>query len=73
MRLNLRRLNRPVQFTGNCPVRQHTADGAYVGRCYHSTYDGHCHLHGDVLRWLIPDADLTEADDRSIFKEGEGR
>lgn len=53
-------------FTGNCPVRQHTADGAYVGRCDYSTYGGRCHLHGDVSRWLGEDADLTDADDRKL-------
>lgn len=51
-------------FTGTCPVRQHTGDGAYVGRCYHSTYDGICHLHGDVSHWLVEGADLKDADDR---------
>lgn len=43
----------PVKtFTGNCMVFQHTADGHCVGRCYHSTYNGVCPLHGDVSRWL---------------------
>jgi hypothetical protein len=44
-------------FTGNCLVRQHTADGAYVGRCHHSTYDNVCHLHGNVATWLLGDQD----------------
>lgn len=39
-------------FTGNCMVRQHTGDGDFVGRCYHSTYDGRCHVHGDVSAYL---------------------
>jgi hypothetical protein len=55
-----------VQFTGNCPVRQHTADGAFVGRCWHSTYDGYCPSHGKVSKWLGEDADLANADDRKI-------
>lgn len=42
----------PRVFTGNCLVYQHTADGACVGRCWHSTYNGVCHLHGDVSAWL---------------------
>lgn len=42
----------PKVFTGNCMVRQHTGDGVYVGRCYHSTYNGRCHLHGDVSTYL---------------------
>lgn len=39
-------------FTGNCLVRQHTMDGHYVGRCYHSTYGDVCHVHGNVGEWL---------------------
>lgn len=39
-------------FTGNCMVHQHTGDGRYVGRCYHSTYAGVCHLHGNVSIYL---------------------
>ncbi len=68
----LRRRRREPEFTGNCPVRQHTADGAYVGRCEHSTYDGSCHLHGDVARFLSPDADLKDADDRRLPVEASG-
>ncbi len=56
----------PREFTGTCPVRQHTGDGHYVGRCYHSTYGGHCHLHGDVSRFLPEGADLAGADDRQL-------
>lgn len=58
-------------FTGTCPVRQHTGDGGYVGRCEHSTYAGHCHLHGDVSRWLLHGADLADADDRLIERPAE--
>jgi hypothetical protein len=57
-------------FTGSCPVRQHTGDGNYVGRCYHSTYNGRCHLHGDVSRFLGESPDLTDADDRLIDRTG---
>jgi hypothetical protein len=53
-------------FTGSCPVREHQAGGAYVGRCFHSTYGGVCHVHGDVSRWLVDGADLAGADDRLI-------
>lgn len=60
-------------FTGNCPIRQHTADGAYVGRCDHSTYSGVCHLHGDVSRWLADGADLTDADDRKSARGEAGQ
>lgn len=58
----------PRPFTGTCPVRQHTADGAYVGRCWHSTYDSVCPLHGQVRYFLGDDADLTYADDRLIIE-----
>lgn len=33
----------------NCAVREHTADGTNVGRCWHFVGDGgHCPRHGDV-------------------------
>lgn len=66
MGLRRRKAAEERTFTGNCPVRQHTADGAYVGRCWYSTYNGRCDLHGDVSRFLAPDANLAEADDRPI-------
>lgn len=69
--MKLKRRKREPVFTGNCPVRPHTADGAYIGRCDHSTHDGRCHLHGDVSRCLGDDADLSHADDRRIFEGGE--
>jgi hypothetical protein len=47
-----KRKPKPKVFTGNCMVRQHTMDGHYIGRCYHSTYNGVCHVHGDVSVWL---------------------
>lgn len=40
------------RFTGNCMVWQTDGDGRSVGRCWHSTYDGRCHLHGDVSTYL---------------------
>lgn len=43
---------KPPAFTGNCMIRQYTADGDYVGNCYYSTYDGVCPHHGDVSEWL---------------------
>ncbi len=34
---------------GNCPINEQTADGAIVGRCWHSLDDGTtCPRHGDV-------------------------
>lgn len=47
-----KRKTEPRVFTGNCLVWQHTGDGVYVGRCYHSTYNGRCHVHGDVRIYL---------------------
>lgn len=60
----LRKAAKP--FTGSCPVREHTADGAYVGRCYFATYAGECPRHGDVARFLGEEADLADADDRKL-------
>ena len=48
---------KPEVFTGNCLVRQHTGDGFYVGRCYHSTYNDVCPVHGNVAEWLSDDPD----------------
>jgi hypothetical protein len=31
-----------------CAVRERTADGVSVGRCYFRTEDGVCQRHGDV-------------------------
>lgn len=57
---------REPAFTGNCPVREHTSDGAYLGRCDYATYDGRCPRHGDIGRFLRPSADLSQADDRLL-------
>lgn len=34
--------------SSNCAVRQYTADGVNVGRCWHYVRDGRCPIHGDV-------------------------
>jgi hypothetical protein len=44
---------------GNCPIREHTGDGAYVGRCDFAVYDGECYRHGVV-------ADYPNLDDRDV-------
>jgi hypothetical protein len=44
--------DREPRFSGNCMVRQHTGDGVDVGPCWHSTYDGVCHVHGNVAAWI---------------------
>jgi hypothetical protein len=60
MRLRLRKKTAwtPL-FTGNCPIREHTGDGAYVGRCDFATYDGFCPRHGAV-------EDYPGRDDRDV-------
>jgi hypothetical protein len=32
----------------NCPIREFTADGVPVGRCWFYCHDGVCERHGDV-------------------------
>lgn len=63
----------PVIQPNNCAVRQHTADGHSVGRCWHWLGDGAyqvCPLHGDVsevqARYV---ADGTLTDDRTLEKK----
>lgn len=34
------------KLTGNCPIREHTGDGHYVGRCDFACYDNVCPRHG---------------------------
>jgi hypothetical protein len=46
-------------LTGNCPIREHTGDGAYVGRCDFACYGGVCPRHGVV-------ADYPTRDDREV-------
>lgn len=48
-----------AHFTGCCPIREHTADGFYVGRCDFATYGGVCPRHGLVC-------DYTTRDDREV-------
>ena len=52
MKFWYRRKATPPEFTGNCMVRQYTADGHNMGPCWHSTYGGECHVHGDVAVYL---------------------
>lgn len=46
-------------FTGSCPIREHTGDGHYVGRCEFATYDGYCPRHGAL-------EDYPNRDDREV-------
>lgn len=52
----------PRTFTGSCPIREHTGDGAYVGRCEFATYDGFCPRHGAL-------EDYPTRDDREVRVE----
>lgn len=39
----------PAHMPNNCPIREVTADGVSVGRCYFHLPDGKtCERHGDV-------------------------
>lgn len=38
----------PAISPNACAVRERTADGVSVGRCYHHVVDGKCPRHGDV-------------------------
>lgn len=38
----------PPLAPNNCAIREHTADGVPVGRCWHFVRDGQCPRHGDV-------------------------
>lgn len=57
------RVERPRRFTGGCPIREYTGDGAYVGRCEFSTHDGVCPRHGRLSDY--PDNDDRAVDPRS--------
>jgi hypothetical protein len=35
-------------FSASCAIRERTADGVSVGRCWHYVKDGNCPRHGDV-------------------------
>lgn len=50
------------ELTGNCPIREHTADGFYVGRCDYPCYDDHCPRHGNLRDY--PNRDDREVDPR---------
>lgn len=45
-------------LTGPCPIREHTGDGAYVGRCDYPTYADTCPRHGRLD--LYPNRDDRE-------------
>lgn len=51
-------------FTGSCPIREHTGDGAYVGRCEFATYDGFCPRHGALEDYPTNDDREVRVEDR---------
>lgn len=53
---------RRAEFTGNCPIREHTGDGHYVGRCDFACYGGICPRHGRL-------GDYPTLDDREVAVE----
>jgi hypothetical protein len=65
-RLLKRTTERERVFTGSCPIREHTGDGHYVGRCDFATYDGYCPRHGAV-------EDYPYRDDREVRFEDRRR
>ncbi len=46
-------------LTGNCPIREHTGDGHYVGPCEFACYENVCPRHGRL-------ADYPTNDDREV-------
>jgi hypothetical protein len=54
----------------NCAVRQYTADGRPVGRCYHHTgTDFVCQTHGDVAAVQRHFADTGQTtDERTLIR-----
>lgn len=59
MRLRRRKPETVPKLTGNCPIREHTGDGAYVGRCDFACYDHICPRHGRLV-------DYPDNDDRAV-------
>jgi hypothetical protein len=49
----------PSLKTGPCPIREHTGDGVYVGRCEMLTYSDVCPRHGSL-------SDYPTNDDREV-------
>ena len=51
-----------------CAVRERTADGVSVGRCYHHIVNGRCPRHGDVVevqKLYVETGKLTDERDLS--------
>lgn len=54
-----KRLGTDFPLTGLCPVREHTGDGSYVGRCEFATYANVCPRHGRLDMY-------ADRDDREV-------
>ena len=50
-----RRAETHPRLDGNCPIREHTGDGTYVGRCDFAVYDGICPRHGILTDYITLD------------------
>ena len=51
-----------ILFSNNCPIREHTADGVNVGRCWHWLTNEICPRHGNVRiarQYYIETGELT--------------
>lgn len=47
-------IERAKALSANCPIREKTADGNFVGRCWHHLKDGKtCPRHGNVSKEII--------------------
>lgn len=53
-----KRLGTHFPLTGLCPIREHTGDGSFVGRCEFATYANVCPRHGRLD--MYPDRDDRE-------------
>ena len=71
MRLRRKPEEKVRRLDGNCRIREHTADGAYVGPCDFAVYDGVCPRHGVVADYpTLDDREVAVADRRSEPQEG---
>lgn len=62
--MEFRRKPEERTLTGNCPIREHTGDGVYVGRCDFAVYDGFCPRHGALEDYPTFDDREVHPDDR---------
>lgn len=58
------------KLTGNCPIREHTGAGDYVGACTYACYDGVCPRHGRVSDYPCRDDRDVDIYERDFRPEG---